>query len=104
MPFTKDSIFYLDPHKKRERELQSQKRKLDEWLYLVVDEKGNRNIDILEITFNNFVLKFCDEGNYFLRISEEALFAKYCSWAFHNSNNNNNENNYKANRAITRLF
>ena len=62
MPFTKDRIFYLDPRKKRERELQSQKRKLDDWLYLVVDEEENRNIDLLEVTFNNFVLKFCDEG------------------------------------------
>ena len=92
MPFTKDRIFYLDPKKKRERELENQKRKLDEWLYLVIDEEGNRNIDLLEITFNNFVLKFCDEGEYFLRISEEALFAKYCSWAFHNSSHNLNAN------------
>lgn len=92
MPFTKDRFFYLDPNKKRERELKSQEKKLNDWLYLVIDEEGNRNIDLLEITFNNFVLKFCDEGEYFLRISEEALFAKYCSWAFHNSSHNLNPN------------
>ena len=92
MPFTKDRFFYLDPKKKRERELKSQEKKLNDWLYLVIDEEGNRNIDLLEITFNNFVLKFCDEGEYFLRISEEALFAKYCSWAFHNSSHNLNPN------------
>ena len=73
-------------------ELKSQKQTLNDWLYLVIDEEGNRNIDLLEITFNNFVLKFCDEGEYFLRISEEALFAKYCSWAFHNSRPNLNPN------------
>ena len=92
MPFTKDRIFYSDAKKKRERQLKSQKKTLNDWLYLVIDEEGNRNIDLLEITFNNFVLKFCDEGEYFLRISEEALFAKYCSWAFHNSSHNLNPN------------
>jgi len=88
MPFTKDRFFYKDPKKKIERQLLAEKRNLDNWLYSIVDEYGNKNIDLLEITFNNFVLKFCDEGEYFLRISEEALFAKYCSWAYHNSSKN----------------
>ena len=88
MPFTKDRIFYIDPNKKKVRQLESKKKELNNWLYRIIDEKGNKNIDLLEITFRNFVLKFCDNEEYFLRISEEALFAKYCSWAFHNSSNN----------------